>query len=217
MPRLYKEVMSKYPNGKLYDSDVRFWYYSWLEDRQVHGLDSAIKQFAGDLQGNWTNLLKDPSIMLQYNTIDTYLTKNFSYWDLIKFIHGYGQKWGGGDSEKHFLYYPIAFKAFGIPIHYFTTYYEFYINAPARYAIFYEGTFFGLPDSVLEPLKQGKYNEVLIFPGNGISPIGSPLYGIKKDLEYGEQHRVEPNAKYIEMYLPVRGKKIYLFKEGKEG
>lgn len=218
MPRVYEDVMSKYPNGKLYGKDVRFWYYSWLGDRQVHGLNNGIKQFAGDIHGNWTDLKKDPSIMLKYNTIDTYLTKNFSYWDLIKFVYGYGVANYGGDNMKYDnLYTPIAFKAFGIPHNNRGVYYEHYINAPARYAAGPEDVIFGLPDHVLQPLKQGKYNEVLIFPGNGISCIGSPLYGIKEDLEYGSQHPVEPNAKYIEMYLPLRGDMIYLFKGGQKG
>ncbi|MEM2099301.1 MAG: hypothetical protein QXU99_06135 [Candidatus Bathyarchaeia archaeon] len=65
----------------------------------------------------------------------------------------------------------------------------------------------------MQPLKAGLYNETLILPGNGFSCIGSPLYGIKKDMEYGRQNPVEPNAKYIEVFLPLRGNKIYLFKD----
>lgn len=216
MPRVYEEVMSQYPNGKLYNKDTRFWYYLWLADRQVHGLNNTVKQFVGDVHGNWTDLLKNPNIMLQYNTIDTYLTKNFPAWDLIKFVHGYGQKWGGGDSQMDLLYYPIAFKAFGIPYN-LTHYFEHYINAPARYVGGYDGGIIGLPDSIIKPLKEGKYGEVLIPPGNLIDPLSIGLDGIRKDLEYGKQNPIEPNLKYIENYLKLRGSKIVFFSDGRKG
>ena len=231
IPRIYEEVMSKYPNGTIPWSEVnlepvdpRVDFYGWITDRGEHGLLNAQIKFLGFNTTDWYNVITklpkkewDSYIVTHYDGINSYLSENFSYWDLIKFVYGYGHKYGGGDSQMDLLYFPIAFRAVGIPIHYFTTYYEHYIDAPARYAIALEGTIFGLPDSILQPLKKSKYIEALIFPGNGISPIGSPLCGIKKDLEYGEQNPVEPNAKYMEIYLPIRDKNIYLFKEGKKG
>lgn len=218
MPRVYEEVMSKYPNGTLYGRDVRFGFYNWLSDRQVWGLYNAIEQFAGDLSGNWTEILNDPNVMLQFNTINTYLTNNFPHWDLIQFNYGYGAMNFGGDIIKYDnLYLPIAMRAFGIPHSNRGIWYEHYIDAPARYAVILEDIVFGLPDAVLQPIKAGQYNETLIFPGNGVSCIGSPLYGIRKDMEYGQQNPVERSAKYMEAYLPLRGNKIYFFKFGQKG
>jgi len=197
--------------------DIRVFYYSWLNDRQVHGLHNAIKQLTGI---NLTSTLYDdnPKILLTYNSIDTHLSKNFAYWDLIKFIYGYGVANFGGDNMKfENLYLPIAMKSFGIPHSNCGIYYEHYANIPARYCIVIEDIIFGLPNSILQPLRKGQYNETLILPGNGLSCIGSPLYGIKKDLAYGKQNPIEPNLKYIEIYLPIRGNRIYFFKDGIKG
>jgi len=219
MPRVYEEVISKYPNGTVYawgkDRDIRVFYYSWLNDRQVHGLNNTIQQLVGCYLSD-INYEDDPSILLKYNSIDAYLSKNFSAWDLIKFIYGYGIEYGGGDSQMDLLYYPIAFKALGIPYE-LTHYFEHYINAPARYACGYDGGIIGLPDSIVKPLKDGKYGEALIPPGNLIDPLSIGLDGIRKDLEYGKQNPVEPNLKYIEHYLKLRGNKIVFFSGGKKG
>jgi len=195
--------------------DIRVFYYSGLNDRQVWGLYNAIKQLTGV---NLTSVPyeDDPKILLGYDSIDTYLSKNFRYWDLIKFIHGYGSYHFGDGVNYHNLYLSIAMKAFGIPYSNRGVYYEHYVNGTCRFAAVPEGIIFGLPDYILEPLKQGKYGEVLILPGNGFSCIGSPLYGIKQDLAYGQQHPVQPNLKYIEIYLPTRGDEIY-FISGREG
>lgn len=216
MPRLYEEVMSIYPNGTVgrWNEDPRGFYYSWLGDRGAHGFYYAISQFLGVdvdiLKGKipitwpeWQRLCREG------NGIDKHLSNNFSYWDLIKFIHGYGINYGGGDSQMDLLYYPIVFKAFGIPyqlVHYL----EHHISAPGRYASGYDGGIFGVPDNIIKSLKEGSYGEVLILPGNGIDFLGIGLEGVKKDLEYGKQNSVEPNAKYMESFLSTRGKKLSL-------
>jgi hypothetical protein len=123
------------------------------------------------------------------------------------------------------MFAPIAFKAFGIPYVVRSVYGENYINAPARHTVYYEDAIFGLPEDLLKPLKEGKYGEVLILPGNGFAIIGSSIEGVKKDIEYGMKNPVQDNAKYIEIWLPLRdynywyitGKKIYLFKMGDKG
>ncbi|MEM3406865.1 MAG: hypothetical protein QXY18_00225 [Nitrososphaerota archaeon] len=225
MPRVYEEVISKYPNDLYHnpitkeDMDYRVHYYGWINDRADHGLYNAGKQFLGvDINEiPFNEHLKDiDASMLQYDSINTYLSKNFTHWDLIKFIYGYGIEYGGGDSQMDLLYYPIAFKAFGIPYN-LTHYFEHYINAPARYVGGYDGGIIGLPDSIIKPLKEGKYGEVLIPPGNLIDPLSIGLDGIRKDLEYGKQNPIEPNLKYIENYLKLRGSKIVFFSDGRKG
>jgi hypothetical protein len=223
MPRVYGEVMSKYPNEKMYGYDVRLFYYHWLNDRANYGLKNAIAQFlGGDItevprgEGAWDRIW---NFVQTLNGTDAYLSKSFSHWDLVKFIYGYGgANYVGWDTNRYDnLYLPIAMRAFGIPHSNRGIEYEHYIDAPARYVRGLEDIVFGLPDAVLQPIKAGQYNETLIFPGNGISCIGSPLYGIRKDIAYGQQNPVEPNAKYIEAYLPIRGNKIYFFKLGQKG
>ncbi|MEM2108147.1 MAG: hypothetical protein QXL10_02545 [Candidatus Bathyarchaeia archaeon] len=226
MPRLYQEVISKYPNGTWKnpytkeDWEYMGYYYHWVDDRGQHGLKNMMKQLFG------TDSIPHPSLRNfdQYminnypDSINTYLSKNFTYWDLIKFIYGYSLQYYGKDSAcYHWLYLPTAMKAFGVPHHNEVVWHEHYINAPGRYAAGPEDAIFGLPDSLLQPLKAGLYNETLVLPGNGFSCIGSPLYGIRKDMEYGRQDPVEPNSKYIEVFLPLRDNKIYFFKDGEKG
>jgi len=229
MPRVYNDVINAYSNKK----DLKVYYYLWVTDRGEHGLMNMQIQFLGFDSSEWYGRiakLPDPElddyIIDHYNSINSYFSKNFKYWDLIKFIYGYGVKNFDGDNMKKFnLFAPIAFKAFGIPYVIRSVYYQHYINAPARYAIAIEDAIFGLPEDLLKPLREGKYGEVLILPGNGFAIIGSSIEGVKKDIEYGMKNPVYPNAKYIEIWLPLRdydywyitGKgPIYLFKIGNE-
>lgn len=226
LSRVYEEVSSEYPDGtwtnpvtkKVYKYTSPF--YWWLIDREHHGLKEASKQFIGEyLDIVDVDRFDVDSYVLQHcDGINTHLSKNFQLYDLIKHIIGYGSAIFGGDDMKYNnLYLPIAMKAFGIPHSNPGIYYLHYTSAPDIYCFVYEDIIFGFPDEVLQPLRQGKYGEVLIFPGNGLSPTGSPLEGIKKDLAYGQQNPVEPNLRYIEIYFPIKGKKIYLFKGGEKG
>jgi len=230
MPRVYNDVINAYNR----DKSQKVHYYGWVTDRGEHGLMNMQIQFLGFDSSEWYGPLSkipdeelDDYIVNHYDSINSYFSKNFEYWDLIKFIYGYGVKNFGGDSMKIYnVFAPIAFKAFGIPHHIHTVYYEHYIDAPARYVAIYEDAIFGLPEDLLKPLREGKYGEVLILPGNGFAIIGSSIEGVKKDIEYGMKNPVQPNAKYIEIWLPLRdydywyitGKgPIYLFKMGNKG
>ncbi len=229
LPRVYNDVINAYNK----DKSLKVHYYGWITDRGSHGLRNMQIQFLGFDSSEWyypgplskiPNLQLDDYIVNHYNSINSYFSKNFKYWNLIKFIYGYGEK-NFGNMKIYNMFAPIAFKAFGIPYVVRSVYREVYINAPARYAAEYEDAIFGLPEDLLKPLKEGKYGEVLILPGNGFAIIGSSIEGVKKDIEYGMKNPVQPNAKYIEIRLPLRdylywyitGKKIYLFKMGNEG
>ena len=231
MPRVYNDVINAYSNRK----DLKVHYYGWVTDRGFHGLQNMQIQFLGFNSSEWYYpgpLSKVPDselddyIVNHYDSINSYFSKNFKYWDLIKFIYGYGVKNFGGDRMKIFnLFAPIAFKAFGIPYALHSVYYQHYTNAP-RPASGFEDAIFGLPEDLLEPLRKGKYGEVLILRGNGFAIIGSSIEGVKKDIEHGMKNPIKPNAKYIEIRLPLRdydywyitGKgPIYLFKMGNKG
>ncbi|MEM4141154.1 MAG: hypothetical protein QXG36_08620, partial [Nitrososphaeria archaeon] len=226
MPGVYEKVIGEYPNGTWINPytgekwEIMGQFYHWVGDRGWCGLANMEIQIFGTFDLPNANFPHFDNYMVSNfpNSINAHLSKNFPQWELIKFIYGYGVTFFGGDNIKIYdLYLPIAMKAFGVPHSNRGVYYEHYINAPARYVAIHEDIVFGLPDSLLKPLREGKYKETLIFPGNGFSCIGSPLYGIKKDLEYGNQNQVEPNAKYLEDYLPLRGENIYLFKMGNKG
>lgn len=233
VPRIFEEIMKNYPNGTYVEpvtKEPRSYFvdfYGWIVDRATHGLYNSSVQLLGPIADSniWRNLWEnhkidiDDYVVQNYpNSINAYLSKNYPHWKLIKFIEGYGGKYHGAD-DTHFAsaYWPIVKEAFAIPEKNGVVYYEHYINAPARYAIAVENAYFGLPDSVIKPLKEGKFGEVLILPGNGFSCIGSPIEGVKKDIAYGQQNPVEANAKYIEISLPIRGYKIVLFKMGQRG
>lgn len=206
MPRLYNEVISTYPNGKMYDYDTRFHFYNWLADRIVHSSKEIGKQFlGGDVTsipigtGYWDRLWE---FVQNLNGTDSYLNKNWKYYDLIKFIFGYGIKYGGGDAQMELIYYPIAYKAFGVPYE-LVHYEEQWQNIPAKFVISYDGGIFGIPDNALNPIRNGVFNETFILPGNGFDFLGSNLYGVKLDLERGEQ-QLPDTLKYIREYTPLR-------------
>ncbi|MCX8184985.1 MAG: hypothetical protein RMI56_02200 [Sulfolobales archaeon] len=238
MPKLYEEVLKSYPNGtympytRAWIAEYRDIYHDWIGDRGDHGLREAMRQWYGGLGPEEFKTIiiprsaektepiplyrTDKYLLANYDAgIEGYLSRNYSYWDLIKFIHGYGIEYGGWDKETRLIYYPIAFKAFGI-VYYPAVQYDHYINAPAGYATGKNGAFFGLPDSLLKPLREGRYGRVYILPGNGISPITSPLDGILKDYEYGKQNPVEPNFKSIAVDIPgLDVQTIEVFRIGK--
>jgi hypothetical protein len=228
MPRVYNDVINAYNR----DKSLKVHYYGWVTDRGEHGLMNMQIQFLGFDSSEWyypgpisqiPDSEVDDYIVNHYNGINSYFSKNFKHWDLIKFIYGYGVINFGGDNMKYDnVFAPIAFKAFGIPYVIRSVYYQHYTNAPCPVSVF-EDAIFGLPEDLLKPLREGKYGEVLILPGNGFAIIGSSVEGVKKDIEYGMENPVKPNAKYIEIWLPLRdydywyitGKgPIYLFKMG---
>jgi len=225
MKRLYDEVMSKYPDGLIPWSEVnpmptdpRTHFYGWIKDRGAHGLYDAHEQFLGISVKELKNILRnDPKIITHLdeyiighcNGINTYLSKSFPYWDLVEFTFGLGN-W---DRQMEGLFYPIAFKASGIPYK-LTHYSAHYINAPAGQASGYDGGISGLPTNIINQLKSGKYGKVLILPGNTIDILTISVEGVIKDLEYGHNNPTEPNLKYAESYLTIRGKRMYFFRGG---
>jgi len=229
LKRLYDEVMSKYPDGLIPWSkvnpmltDPRTHFYGWITDRGDHGLMNMQVQFLGFDKEEWYNkVVKNPPTIIDeyvishYNGINTYLSKNFPYWDLVKFTHGYGIKYAGWDGAMDLIYYPIAFKAFGIPYK-LTDYTTHYISALAGEAFSDNGGISGLPTHVINQLKSGIYGKVLILPGNTVDILGVGIEGVIKDLQYGHKYQIEPNRKYFESYLTLRGNKMYFFRGGEE-
>jgi len=97
---------------------AKLYYYQWLADRQGHGLNNTVYQYAGIKLGEYKLMEEVVKLVEQRNGIDQFLAKNWRPWDLIKFIYGYERfragDWGGEwEMYRHGL--PLAFKAFGIP------------------------------------------------------------------------------------------------------
>lgn len=125
----YQKISKLYPNGTVTAStgvqkSPRFFYYDWLVDRGAHGLNNTIKEYVGI---DWKKLLDiiaykhgnepDPTpYLLQYNGLDQYLTKNWKYWGLVKFIVGY-ERWNPNVTEAMEINYitPDVLRRFGFP------------------------------------------------------------------------------------------------------
>lgn len=108
---LYKQlvrVVEGNPSEKYWWTRINWW--GWLKDRWGHGLNNTVNEF----------IKAEETLYKKYNPA---FNNNTSYnWDLIRFIIGFergGFKWGhdwGGEWETYRKGYPLAFKAFGVPI-----------------------------------------------------------------------------------------------------
>jgi len=209
LPSEYEEIVKLYPSGKVgrWSEDPRGFYKGWLADRFCHGLsytvgeyvgfdDSTVEYFAKKCSStivdhyvypNWNEMEFRNKIDQSYG-IDQFLTKNWKYWDLVKFIYGYERfksgDWGG-EWEMYRYGLPLAFKAFGIP-------HNQGIGASATSGNFggynsyghVEFTIYGIPQDVIDKLlNQKDLGRIAIGYGNGIS-LMSCIDGVEKDTGY---------------------------------
>jgi hypothetical protein len=171
----YETISKLYPNGKvkheIWGNVPAWWYYyDWIEDRGVHRLENTHLQYVGlkplEL---WNIMTSDPenvwNKIKDLNGIDQYITKNWKYWDLVKFVMGY-ERWKETDIigmiEPHTVNYsiPQTLKAFGFP-----TYFGGIEPAPVG-AGEYEWVV-SLPNYISNKLK-GEFNDkIIIGPANG--------------------------------------------------
>jgi len=231
LQRVYCEVIKEYPNGFYINPLTGFkydWthdYYGWIGDRGEHGLKNATTQFLG-YDRKTANILTDYTIspavdqdgvlrldkyvISHYpNAINSYLSKYWEPWQLIKFIMGYGIEYGGGDSWDHgHLFYPIAYKAFAIPVSLNTDGHQWTKDCPMGYVVGLDGGFYGLPHDIVEAIKS---KGSMILPGNGISPFA--VTDVSKDMQKGLTHD-HNTQKYFEYFLPLRGYRIIIYKAG---
>jgi len=170
----YETISRLYPNGTiknwLGDVDVRWYYYDWLEDRGVHGLENTHMQYVGlKPMELWNVMTSHPldfwNYLKDYKGIDQYLTKNWKYWDLVKFIAGY-ERWNVGnyppateeDGDNYLI--PQTLQAFGFPV------YFVHINPTPKGAAQYEWVI-SLPDHVATGMKSEFGESILIGLANG--------------------------------------------------
>jgi hypothetical protein len=124
LPEEYNKIVSLYPWGK-----VKYFvgvppvspfevYYVWLDDRYHHNLRNTVSEFVGGWDESEYHSRVPESYMWMENhaLIDSYLTKEWNSWRLIKFIIGYNwasEEYVEADTYSHG--YPLGFRAFGIP------------------------------------------------------------------------------------------------------
>jgi hypothetical protein len=163
----YEAISKLYPDGKIgrWSEDPRDYYYGWLMDRQNHGLSNTVYQYTGvkiDEYKTWPEFIQ---LVNQRSAIDQYITKNWKYWDLVKFAMGY-ERWNKsnfpGMYEDYTVNYtiPQTLKAFGFP-----TYFGGIEPAPIG-AGYYEWVA-SLPDYITNKLKTEFNDKIIIEPANG--------------------------------------------------
>jgi hypothetical protein len=182
------EAISKlYPDGLIEVSEAigykspRFEYYGWLDDRWHHGLSNTVDQFVG----GWDDSKVGHYVNINYDWIETqsgieqYLTKNWKYWDLVKFAMGY-ERWKGAnipqmiEEDTITFTIPQTLRAFGFPQ------LEARIDPVPIGASSYEWAV-SLPDYIVNNLKNTFSEEkLLIGPGN-IFGLYLCKYGLEKD------------------------------------
>jgi hypothetical protein len=212
LPKEYEEIIKVYldPTSDKYE-EAKWYYYQWLSDRFNHGLSYTVGQFVGlgdnDVRyflNNW-NMSKFIEKIEKSNGVDQSVTKNWKYWDLIKFIHGYeryafpADEW---ETYRHGL--PLAFKAFGIPHGVRPYSLGEGLNIPYNVDLISKGApsvewAVSIPNYVIISLYQKFPSSIVIGYGNYISLFSSKS-GLEKDSASG-------------IYQLIRDKKIYLWKK----
>ncbi|MCC5994524.1 MAG: thrombospondin type 3 repeat-containing protein [Candidatus Aenigmarchaeota archaeon] len=163
----YETISKLYPDGKIgrWNEDPRNFYYGWLVDRQNNGLSNTVYQYIGIKLGEYRNDDEFIQLANQRNAIDQYITKNWKYWDLVKFAMGY-ERWKyttvPNMIERHTINYsiPQTLKAFGFPAYWVE------IRPTPEGSAYYEWTV-SLPDYIANKLKSEFNDKIIIGAANG--------------------------------------------------
>lgn len=192
------------------DVDPRFYYYDWLGDRGAHGLNNTLEQFVGIKDPYFLGRLirKYPKdfwkYLKDYNGLDQFLTKNWKYWDLVKFIVGY-ERWNPKVEEMEGIGYiiPGVLRMTGFPTS------GLGIN-PLPLGTIGEWTV-GLPPYVVKTMKKHFPNaNILIAPGYlfGLYSCGD---GLVKERGIDIYHKPIDKG-ILEVYDTLGYQLIYLMK-----
>jgi hypothetical protein len=171
----YEAISKLYPDGTiknwLGDVSPRWYYYQFVNDRGMNGLRNTHLQYVGLEPSELGKILVSyPPVdvwnnIKDLNGIDQYITKNWKYWDLVKFVMGY-ERWYKtsiyGMLERETINYsiPQTLKAFGFPAYWVG------IEPTPIGAANYEWVV-SLPDYIANKLK-GEFNDkIIIGPANG--------------------------------------------------
>jgi hypothetical protein len=195
----YETISKLYPNGKIgrWNEDPINFYYGWIGDRQGWGLNNTGYQFVGVKVGEASNEAEYIKLIQERNGLDQYLTKNWKYWDLVKFVAGY-ERWNVGNYppaiEEDGIYYfiPQTLRAFGFPVSPINNIEPTPVGASvSEWAI-------SLPNNIYNGLKN--HSQILEGPAN--------LFG----LYYCKEGLVKDGIKEVYLMLPNSDIVIYLMK-----
>jgi hypothetical protein len=173
--REYEVISRLYPNGKVrhpwWDVPAWWYYYGFVRGEGMRGLWNTHLQYVGldpielgnimasDPENLWNNIK-------HLNGVDQYITKNWVYWDLVKFVIGY-EMWKLGTVPgaigMHDVNYaiPQALRAFGFPV-YWVEIRQTPDDTVRRY-----GFVVSLPDYVVGGLRDRFGDGVIVGPANG--------------------------------------------------
>ena len=192
----YQKISELYPDGNIgiYNEDPRVFYKGWLADRFCHGLSNTVGQYVGFDDNtieyfvskipNWNEMEFQGKIDQSYGS-DQFLTKNWKYWDLVKFTVGY-EWWNpnaAGDMTTTTLITPEVLRMSGFPVTHIVIGPVNSIPAGASYVDWAVG----LPPNIAKPLTDNFPNANILFgPGYsfGLYSCGDGLTkdGIKEAL-----------------------------------
>jgi hypothetical protein len=171
----YEAISKLYPDGTiknwLGDVSPIWYYYQFVNDRGMNGLRNTHLQYVGLEPSELGKILVSyPPVdvwesIKDLNGVDQYITKNWKYWDLVKFAMGY-ERWNKsnfpGFHEMDTINYsiPQTLKAFGFPAYWVR------IEPTPIGAANYEWVV-SLPDYIANKLKSEFNDKVIIGPANG--------------------------------------------------
>ncbi|MEM2127760.1 MAG: hypothetical protein QXH67_06025, partial [Candidatus Bathyarchaeia archaeon] len=215
----YQKIVRLYPNEKIQtkflgERSPRFFYYDWLDDRWHNGLSNTVSQFVGGWDDS--KVQHGPETITydwieNQNGLDQFLTKNWKYWDLVKFIIGY-ERWNrkGGAHEAEGIAYimPEVLRMAGFP----------------TYIILIDPTPLGassgewsicLPPYIAEKMKAQFTNSTMLFgPGYdfGLFSCADGLIR-ERGIDNTTQHNPIDNG-ILKVFQWLGDKKVYLMKRG---
>jgi len=171
----YEAISKLYPDGTIKNwlgyVSPRWYYYQFVNDRGMNGLRNTHLQYVGLEPSELGKILVSyPPVdvwesIKDLNGVDQYITKNWKYWDLVKFVMGY-ERWYKtnipGMYERYTINYsiPQTLKAFGFPTYFGE------IEPTPEGAAPYEWVV-SLPDYIANKLKTEFNDKIIIGAANG--------------------------------------------------
>jgi len=182
----YEAISKLYPDGTIKNwlgyVSPRWYYYQFVNDRGMNGLRNTHLQYVGLEPSELGKILVSyPPVdvwenIKDLNGVDQYITKNWKYWDLVKFAMGY-ERWRSSyirhwGAERFGINYtiPQTLKAFGFPAYWVE------IGPTPEGAAYYEWVV-SLPDYIANKLKSEFNDKIIIGSANGFG-----LYLCKDEL-----------------------------------
>jgi hypothetical protein len=174
--REYEAISKLYPDGTiknwLGDVSPIWYYYQFVNDRGMNGLRNTHLQYVGLEPSELGKILVSyPPVdvwesIKDLNGVDQYITKNWKYWDLVKFAMGY-ERWRNSYvpnmvAEELGINYtiPQTLKAFGFPAYWVR------IKPTPIGAANYEWVV-SLPDYIASKLRDKFGDKIIIGTANG--------------------------------------------------